>query len=442
MRFYLFYIDAMLSQTPSKFDPLKRRSSGKERGFTLVLFAVSALVLLAFAGLAIDTGYMLHQKRKMQNAADAAALAAAQELHRGNTSTYANAALTDSRMNGFTNGSNDTSVTVNRPPTNGTYAGNSNYVQVAVSQPQPTFFMSMFNFSRVPMSARATAFVGGAAGGGCITLLHPSFDGSYYTSGGSTVAADCGMWVNSNSTKAIENQGNSAFTSMGTAIHVVGGVNNQGSITPTPITRSAAAPDPLASMQVPSSSGLAARTTPATITGNVTLNPGLYTGGINIGANANVTLNPGLYYMRNGGVYLTKANLSGSGVTMFFTGTQNKTVVLADTLSTINLTAPTSSSNGAMEGVLFFGDRNSNYGALPWCMDIQTNGATSLEGVLYFPTCSIKWQSQSSGYLGNYTIIVAQYLRIDGSGTNLKIHANYSGLANGSPLSSSVKLSE
>jgi hypothetical protein len=116
--------------------------------------------------------------------------------------------------------------------------------------------------------------------------------------------------------------------------------------------------------------------------------------------------------MRNGGVSLTKANLSGSGVTMFFTGAQNKTVVLADTLSTINLTAPSSSSNGAMEGVL------------------------------YFPTCSIKWQSQSSGYLGNYTIIVAQYLRIDGSGTNLKIHANYSGLANGSPLSSSVKLSE
>lgn len=432
----------MSSTSSPKSKPGRTPSKNRERGFTLVLFAASALVLLAFTGLAIDTGFMLHQKRKKQNAADAAALAAAQELHRGNTSTYSNAALTDAGLNGFTNGSNNTAVVVSRPPTTGTYTGNSNYVQVSVSQPQNTFFMSIFNFSRVPMSAIATAFTGGAAGGGCITLLHPTFEGAYYTSGGSTVAADCGMWVDSNSSKAIENQGNSAFTSMGTAIHVVGGVNNQGSITPTPITRSPSAPDPLASMQVPSPSGLATRTAPSTITGNVTLDPGIYNGGINIGANANVTLNPGLYYMRNGGVYLTKANLSGSGVTLFFTGTQAKTVVLADTFSTINLTAPTASTNGAMEGVLFFADRNANYGSLPWCMDIQTNGATSLEGVLYFPTCSIKWQSQSTGYLGDYTIIVAQYLRVDGSGTNLKIHANYSGLANGSPLSSSVKLSE
>jgi len=128
---------------------------------------------------------------------------------------------------------------------------------------------------------------------------------------------------------------------------------------------------------------------------------------------------------------------------MYFTGTSSGTTILADSISTISLTSPSSSGiNGGMEGVLFYTDRTGNYSGKPWCMDIQSNGTTILQGVMYFPTCSVLWQSQSTAYIGNYSIIVAQYLRVDGSGTKLKIHSDYSGLANGSPLSSSIKLSE
>ena len=51
---------------------------GRERGQALALFALTLTVLLGMASVAIDVGRMLAQQRYMQNAADAAALSAAQ----------------------------------------------------------------------------------------------------------------------------------------------------------------------------------------------------------------------------------------------------------------------------------------------------------------------------------------------------------------------------
>lgn len=56
------------------------------RGQILVLVAVSLVVLLGFAALAIDIGYFYHTKNQLQGAADAAALAGASELQYGSTS--------------------------------------------------------------------------------------------------------------------------------------------------------------------------------------------------------------------------------------------------------------------------------------------------------------------------------------------------------------------
>ena len=51
-----------------------------ERGQALVLAALSMVVILGFAAMAIDVGYWFSQKREVQKAVDAAALAGAQEL--------------------------------------------------------------------------------------------------------------------------------------------------------------------------------------------------------------------------------------------------------------------------------------------------------------------------------------------------------------------------
>ena len=57
----------------------------RERGQVLVIFVLSLTAIFAAAGLAIDIGRLYMERRFLENAADAAALAAANSLIRGNT---------------------------------------------------------------------------------------------------------------------------------------------------------------------------------------------------------------------------------------------------------------------------------------------------------------------------------------------------------------------
>jgi hypothetical protein len=59
---------------------LARRKLGSEQGQSLVMFVIFLPVLFAFLAFVVDTGHAFTEKRRVQNAADAAALAAAQEL--------------------------------------------------------------------------------------------------------------------------------------------------------------------------------------------------------------------------------------------------------------------------------------------------------------------------------------------------------------------------
>jgi hypothetical protein len=64
---------------------------GREPGQILVLFAMSMVVIMAAAGLAFDIGRFYSEKRFLQNAADAGALAVANALIRGESTTDAEA---------------------------------------------------------------------------------------------------------------------------------------------------------------------------------------------------------------------------------------------------------------------------------------------------------------------------------------------------------------
>ena len=60
------------------------RSRRRPRGQSLVIVAVSLIVLMGFAGIAIDVGNMMLTRNELQNAADAAALAGAGALYKKN----------------------------------------------------------------------------------------------------------------------------------------------------------------------------------------------------------------------------------------------------------------------------------------------------------------------------------------------------------------------
>ena len=71
----------------------------RQRGSILPMVSVLAMTIVAFMGLAFDSSYFYYEKRRVQTAADAGALAGAQELHRGSTTTITAAARKDTSLN-------------------------------------------------------------------------------------------------------------------------------------------------------------------------------------------------------------------------------------------------------------------------------------------------------------------------------------------------------
>jgi Flp pilus assembly protein TadG len=136
-------------------------------GQTMVFFALGTLVLLGGLGLALDAGYNFGQRRAMQNAADAAALAGASAVSQNKSTAYDDA-LAAAQQNGLTDTSlfscnyvNNSIATVaactagNAPPPGLGIAG----VQVTVSEQHPTFVFRALGTPTSSTSATATAQV-------------------------------------------------------------------------------------------------------------------------------------------------------------------------------------------------------------------------------------------------------------------------------------------
>jgi len=90
-------------------------------GQVMLLVAISLVVLLGLAGLATDAGILWTEKRQMQSAVDAAAVAGVLAVDRSSDVTAA--AKMDAGVNGFTDGTSGVVLTVNNPPVSGSYAG-------------------------------------------------------------------------------------------------------------------------------------------------------------------------------------------------------------------------------------------------------------------------------------------------------------------------------
>ncbi len=216
-----------------------------DSGQTMILTLLCMTILLGFVGFAADIGIMFRNKRNLQIAADAAAVAGAAELNYGNWSAAGQAAAT---QNGVTNGAGGAVVTINNPPLYGAYAGvanNVSYVEAIVTQNQPTFFAQLFNLFSINVAARAVATLGPA---GCIYTLATA--GTGLTFSGMTVSLPTCAIVDNSSTAAALAANSGVVTA--SQIGAVGGYANGGAtVTPTPITGIAPVSDPLAYLTPP-----------------------------------------------------------------------------------------------------------------------------------------------------------------------------------------------
>src|SRR5262249_22213220 len=156
-----------------------------------------------------------------------------------------------------------------------------------VAQKVPNLFSAVLGNSSGWVAARATAAI--QPGLACVYALDPTAQGAYYQNGNTTFKANCGIYVDSNNASAAM-LGNGGAIVQATSIQIVGGVNWQGSITPTPQTNISPFPDPLKNLPTPSQCGSAStgcaaancpnNAKPFVVSSDTTLSPGIYCGGI------------------------------------------------------------------------------------------------------------------------------------------------------------------
>jgi Flp pilus assembly protein TadG len=136
---------------PGKGEPLMQRHLGQEKGHVLVLVALLlTFVLLPMVALAVDGGHLYAERRRMQNAADAGALAGAHVLCFGSgTEAAARAAAIDYTIN--RNNAEAAIVDIEE---------STKTVYVTASINTNTYFAGIFGMTTVPVAARSAAACG------------------------------------------------------------------------------------------------------------------------------------------------------------------------------------------------------------------------------------------------------------------------------------------
>ena len=145
--------------------------------------------------------------------------------------------------------------------------------------------------------------------------------------------------------------------------------------------------------------------------GAITLNPGVYCGGMKFSGQVNVTFTPGLYVIENGPMQASGGSqFNGDGVTFFLTG-RGAGVQLSGSANW-HLVA---SNSGALAGFVFFLDPSNSP-----ANSSELSGSSELyfEGLIYLPQQQVTLSGGSSNYTpAPFTMYIADTIRISGNGS-------------------------
>jgi len=428
------------------------RRARSENGQVLIIAALCLTVLLGFVAFATDVGMLLHEKRILQTAADSAAIAGAAQLGNaaskpGGGATHCNtnndncwyyAALADAAQNGVPT----SAVTPKNPPSVGPNSGSSAYVEVIITQPQPTFLAGLFGFSTMSAAARAVAT--NVPTTACIWTLSSAAPGTNgpggvdLTGGADLDLPNCGILDNATGAFAFHMTGGTTLTAASIGVSGTDTIHNgadlNGAIapatpSPAPVTGMATVSDPLASVvTVPPASDYSSGCTAQSYgTGNYTIGPSTPTGYVCYSSftvsngSPNITLNPGLYIITGSMNIGSGGTLTGSDVTFYFVN--NGSFSLSNGV-TADLSAPTS---GAYNGLLFY-QASSDTNADSF---VGGNSGTT-NGIFYLPTANLTLANGTSAVF-NVDIVVGS-LSMSGAATLRP----YKPLIGASPLSSAA----
>ena len=395
------------------------------------IFIFGAFVTVFFCGITLDIGRIELLKMSMQSAADAAAIGSQLEVERG-TSTWVSFGKQEAVLAGYTDGANNTMVSIVQAPVSGSFLGRFDAVQVTITKTIQTIFMGILNGNTYTVTAQSSALVAP-----CNYFLGGSSPSYSYTltESNTNFSATCPTYINNNFSmdSGSKLQGFGVTVSGTSGASMAGGTQSQstqGPVAPppqqTPTFNVRTITDPMSAYGQPAAFSSCGVTSYSVTSGSQTINPGTYCGtastpGLTI-SNATVTMNPGLYTI-TGGIKWNNATVNGAGVTLFFTkgnGANYGQVLIGTTgPCNLNLTAPVNANNGT-QSILFWADR-------AWVStgstDFQVAGAGTFtgDGIWYMPFTGLSI-SQMPVQFTNYGSFVVRNASF--SGTTLSTGQN------------------
>jgi hypothetical protein len=400
-----------------------RKFSADQAGNMLIAFALCAALVIGAAGGALDYMRLAQERSALQEAADAAALAAARLY--GKTEAERNA--TAQKIFAQNYRMSDLAAPVV------TLSFDGDFVNVNVSHDVPTMLLGVIG-KRSFSAAVSSQAARGVSAPVCLLALDETSPNSIeiYGNAGLT-ASNCAAVSNSADDQGLRTYGGA--TAEASEFAVVGGFD--GTFSPTPISGINPLADPYAAKTLPAP-GACIDASDRLMQANFTLDPGTYCGGIEIMAGATALFNPGIYIMKDGPFEMQSgAVATAENVTLAFTG-PTATLYLQGGAQ-VRLTAP---AEGDFAGLALFSESIA-----PNVEQFTISGGATLdlEGGMYLPTHEIWLKSPTTdravltAATSDYGLVAKRFW-VQGAADLEVTHVNPDSLENTLRLKSGVRL--
>jgi Flp pilus assembly protein TadG len=381
------------------------RFAASEDGAILHIFALALVPIVAMVGVAVDYSHANNLRGQLQATLDSSLLAGA----RDGSTNWANVAANFFNANVQSKGGAVATPTFTLTQ-NRAYAG-------TVTAVVPTNFLGVMGISAINITANAVATAASTSGGYyCVLALSPNAQAALQLTGNSTIkitAPKCVLQVNSKDVDAVDLTGNAYINSVENCF--VGGLRTVGnsSISPSPDPSCKPVPDPFDAYPRPAVGPC--DYTNFKLSGNktMTLQPGVYCGGMKFDGPVNVTFASGLFIIKDGAITETGGVFTGQGVTVFLTGSGASMQLSGQ--ADWHIVAP--GNGAAMPGFAIFLDPNGPSGLAATSSTLSGQSQLYFENVVYFPQQQVTVSGNAEVIATSpYTSFIADTLRFVGNG--------------------------
>lgn len=396
-----------------------RRWASDPRGGIATTFAMALPVIFAALGLASDYAMMTMVRSELQAAADAAAMAGAREipLARKNADQVTSVAKSFAAYTLTKDAATTASaLALDNITVEAAVIEDFSMVKVDISESWTPFFAHFVASGITPVTVSATAkFLG--RNNICVLGLGGGKNTVFLDRNARLTGNGCGVFSNS---KAADGLAIKEGVTLKAAIVCSGGgasVSGSASVQPEVLTDCPQVKNPLDGRPPPSSASCDYNDKVySNVT--VTLDPGVYCGGLKIDGDSVATLQPGIYIIKDGALVIAgSTRLTGVGVGFFITGDAGSTIITSKTH--VSLTAPTA---GPMAGLLIYEDPALSVNLKH---RISSDDARTLLGTIYLPVGSLIVDAKETvADQSAYTAIVARSVELN-MGPNLVLNAYY-----------------